>query len=62
MRRNQSVIVDLMYGQFRSKLVCPECDKVSICFEPFLSYSLSIPAPIQVQLLFSDPKKTMLNV
>ena len=27
--RNDSVIVDLFQGQYRSTVVCPECDKVS---------------------------------
>lgn len=29
-RRNDSVIVDLFQGQYRSRLVCPECQKVRI--------------------------------
>jgi ubiquitin C-terminal hydrolase len=29
MKRNDSVIVDLFQGQYRSTLVCPECNKVS---------------------------------
>ena len=28
MKRNDSVIVDLFQGQYKSTLVCPECDKV----------------------------------
>lgn len=28
MKRNDSVIVDLFQGQYRSTLVCPECQKV----------------------------------
>lgn len=28
-KRNDSVIVDLFQGQYRSTLVCPECEKVS---------------------------------
>lgn len=29
LKRNDSVIVDLFQGQYRSTLVCPECQKVS---------------------------------
>lgn len=32
MKRNDSVIVDLFQGQYRSTLVCPECEKVH-CLE-----------------------------
>jgi ubiquitin carboxyl-terminal hydrolase 4/11/15 len=28
MKRNDSVIVDLFQGQYKSTLICPECDKV----------------------------------
>lgn len=37
--RNDSVIVDLFQGQYRSTVVCPDCDKVR---SPSLSSSLSI--------------------
>jgi ubiquitin C-terminal hydrolase len=35
-KRNQSVIVDLMCGQLKSRLVCFVCKEVSTCFDPFL--------------------------
>jgi ubiquitin carboxyl-terminal hydrolase 4/11/15 len=31
--RNDSVIVDLFQGQYRSTLVCPECQKVNAAFQ-----------------------------
>ena len=40
--RNQSEIVDLMYGQYRSMLDCPNCSYHSIQFDPFLMCSLPI--------------------
>lgn len=43
LKRNRSVIVDLMHGQYKSTLLCPECGKVSITFDPFLTYTLQIP-------------------
>lgn len=41
--RNDSVIVDLFQGQYRSTLVCPVCAKVSIKFDPFMYLTLPIP-------------------
>lgn len=41
--RNDSVIVDLFQGQYRSTLVCPVCDKVSIKFDPFMYLTLPLP-------------------
>ncbi|KAI0077704.1 cysteine proteinase [Panus rudis PR-1116 ss-1] len=45
LKRNDSVIVDLFQGQYQSTLVCPECEKVSITFDPFMY--LTLPLPIQ---------------
>ncbi|CAG0916096.1 unnamed protein product [Notodromas monacha] len=42
-RRNDSIIVDLFQGQYRSKLTCPSCKKVSITFDPFLYLSVPLP-------------------
>ncbi|XP_060788407.1 ubiquitin carboxyl-terminal hydrolase 11 isoform X2 [Neoarius graeffei] len=43
-RRNDSVIVDTFHGLFKSTLVCPECKKVSVTFDPFCY--LSVPLPV----------------
>lgn len=43
MKRNDSVIVDLFQGQYQSTLVCPECQKVSITFDPFMYLTLPLP-------------------
>lgn len=45
LKRSQSVIVDLMHGQFKSTVRCPEpeCNHLSITFEPFMNISLPIP-------------------
>jgi ubiquitin carboxyl-terminal hydrolase 4/11/15 len=32
-----------MHGQFKSTVKCPDCEKVSIIFDPFMSVSLPIP-------------------
>ena len=41
--RNQSVIVDLMYGQLKSRLICWVWETVSNTFDPYLALSLPIP-------------------
>ncbi|KAG2219921.1 hypothetical protein INT45_008558, partial [Circinella minor] len=43
--RNDSIIVDLFQGQFKSRLICQECQKISIMFDPFMY--LSLPLPVQ---------------
>lgn len=40
-RRNDSVIVDLFQGQYRSTLVCPECNKVRTSSDCILSHSVA---------------------
>lgn len=41
--RNDSVILDLFTGLYRSTLVCPVCKKISITFDPFMDLTLPIP-------------------
>lgn len=48
-KRNDSFIVDLFQGQYKSKLVCPICEKLSITFDPFCY--LSIPLPKKLRLI-----------
>eukprot|EP01087_Luapelamoeba_hula_P023258 TRINITY_DN8513_c0_g1_i1.p1 TRINITY_DN8513_c0_g1~~TRINITY_DN8513_c0_g1_i1.p1 ORF type:complete len:1313 (+),score=298.81 TRINITY_DN8513_c0_g1_i1:395-3940(+) len=43
LKRNKSIIVDLFQGQFKSTVVCPVCDRVSITFDPFMYLSLPLP-------------------
>ncbi|KAI8075313.1 hypothetical protein BC940DRAFT_287994 [Gongronella butleri] len=45
--RNDSVIVDLFHGQFKSSLTCQDCGKSSMAFDPFMYLSLPIPAQEQ---------------
>ncbi|KAI5391544.1 hypothetical protein KIW84_076383 [Lathyrus oleraceus] len=42
--RNDSVIVDVCQGQYKSTVVCPVCRKVSVTFDPFMYLSLLLPA------------------
>ncbi|XP_051131118.1 ubiquitin carboxyl-terminal hydrolase 8-like [Andrographis paniculata] len=52
--RNDSIIVDLCQGQYRSTLVCPVCKKSSVTFDPFMYLSLPLP--------FSTLRKMTLTV
>ncbi|PQE19062.1 ubiquitin carboxyl-terminal hydrolase protein [Rutstroemia sp. NJR-2017a BBW] len=42
-QRDDSVIADLFTGMYKSTLVCPVCDKVSITFDPFNNLTLQLP-------------------
>lgn len=62
-KRNDSIIVDLFQGQFRSTLVCPECQYISVTFDPFMYLSLPIPStkksfflPFVSQIHISPPE------
>ena len=43
LKRNQSIIVDLMHGLYKSTLQCPDCLKISVTFEPYMNITLPIP-------------------
>jgi hypothetical protein len=59
LRRNDSVIVDTFHGLFKSTLVCPECHKVSVTFDPFCYLTLPLPMKkdrtMELFLVRSDP-------
>ncbi|RKF64801.1 putative ubiquitin carboxyl-terminal hydrolase usp19 [Erysiphe neolycopersici] len=42
-KRDDSIIADLFTGMYKSTLVCPECEKVSITFDPFNNLTLQLP-------------------
>ena len=42
-RRNDSLVLDTFYGQFKSTCVCPQCKRVSVSFDAFNHVSLEIP-------------------
>ncbi len=43
LQRNQSIIVDTCQGQLKSRVVCPECKRESITFDPFMFLSVPLP-------------------
>ena len=61
LKRNQSVIVDLMHGLYKSTVRCPDCNCVSVTFEPYMNISLPIPEIKLIQKQFFwvpfDPSK-----
>jgi ubiquitin carboxyl-terminal hydrolase 4/11/15 len=44
--RNDSLIVVVCQGQYKSTLVCPVCGKISITFDPFMYLSLPLPSTV----------------
>jgi ubiquitin carboxyl-terminal hydrolase 4/11/15 len=42
-RRNNSLVMDSFYGQFKSTCVCPRCNSVSVSYDAFNHVSLEIP-------------------
>uniref|UniRef100_A0A8I3X2C8 Ubiquitin carboxyl-terminal hydrolase 19 n=1 Tax=Callithrix jacchus TaxID=9483 RepID=A0A8I3X2C8_CALJA len=67
--RNDSFIVDLFQGQYKSKLVCPVCAKVSITFDPFLYLPVPLPQKQKVLPVFyfarephSKPVKFLVSI
>lgn len=41
--RNDSIAMDLFNGFYKNTMVCPECDKVSVTFDPFSLLTLQLP-------------------
>uniref|UniRef100_A0A8C6XG08 Ubiquitin carboxyl-terminal hydrolase n=1 Tax=Naja naja TaxID=35670 RepID=A0A8C6XG08_NAJNA len=59
--RNDSIIVDIFHGLFKSTLVCPKCSKISVTFDPFCYLTLPLPLKkdrsMEVFLVFADPQR-----
>ncbi|PSN47889.1 Ubiquitin carboxyl-terminal hydrolase 15 [Blattella germanica] len=59
LKRNDSIIVDFFHGLLKSTVVCPECSKVSITFDPLVYLSLPLPTKkertLEVLLFHYDP-------
>lgn len=43
-KRNDSIVVDLLQGQYKSTVKCPDCDRVSVTFDPFMYLSVPLPS------------------
>ncbi|KAH7467403.1 hypothetical protein PRIC2_011132 [Phytophthora ramorum] len=61
--RNDSIFVDHVQGQFKSTVVCPLCNKVSITFDPFNCIQLELPQQQnrQIEVIFvpTEARKPM---
>lgn len=61
LKRNKSIIVDLIQGQLKSTLTCPVDKKVSITFDPFMYLTVPIPSEtlrkINVKVYFLQKDK-----
>uniref|UniRef100_A0A023G8R0 ubiquitinyl hydrolase 1 n=1 Tax=Amblyomma triste TaxID=251400 RepID=A0A023G8R0_AMBTT len=44
---NQSMVVDIFQGQFRSTVVCAECGHVSVTYEPFMYLPVPLPHALE---------------
>jgi len=44
------VILDLFHGLLKSTVVCPECNKISVTFDPFCYLSLPLPVRKERQI------------
>lgn len=42
LKRENSIIVDLFHGQYKSTIKCPECQRISITYDPFMYLGLPI--------------------
>ncbi|KAL8918260.1 MAG: hypothetical protein Q9172_005494 [Xanthocarpia lactea] len=66
--RNDSVITDLFAGMYKSTVVCPVCDKVSIIFDPFNNLTLQLPVEnlwsrdIEYYPVHSQPFKVSIDI
>ncbi|KAH9512955.1 Ubiquitin carboxyl-terminal hydrolase 15, partial [Bulinus truncatus] len=49
-KRNDSVIVDIFHGLLKSTVRCPDCEKISVTFDPFCYLSLPLPVKKERQM------------
>ncbi|BES88324.1 unnamed protein product [Nesidiocoris tenuis] len=65
-KRNDSIIVDTFHGLLKSRVVCPDCKKVSVTFDPFCNLSLPLPQKkdrvITITLVPSDSQRPILKL
>ncbi|XP_059151065.1 ubiquitin carboxyl-terminal hydrolase 15-like [Physella acuta] len=49
-KRNDSVIVDIFHALLKSTVRCPDCEKISVTFDPFCYLSLPLPIKKERQM------------
>lgn len=66
LKRNRSVIVDMFHGLFKSTLVCPDCERVSVTFDPYGFLSLPLPRSRDISVICNlvpkDPTQPITKV
>ena len=55
LKRNDSIITDLFYGQYKSTITCPQCGWVNITFDPF--DTVTLPLLTEVKRRSYSPEK-----
>ena len=67
--RNDSLIVDALHGQLKSRLQCPRCDRVSITFDPYVYLPVPFPKKTRRQRLYywpadvaAKPRKVVIEI
>ena len=50
-KRENSIIVDLFHGQFKSKITCSTCNRSSITYDPFIFLGLPIPQQLNQEII-----------
>ena len=51
LQRNDSIIVDMFHGLFKSTLVCPDCERVSVTFDPYGFLSLPLTRSKEISVI-----------
>lgn len=54
LQRNKSRIVDLVYGQYKSKITCSKCDRISVTYDPFSIVTLPVGASQENDKYFQE--------
>lgn len=52
LKRNYSIFIENLYGQFKSTVNCPTCPNMSITFDPYQIVSLGIPSIASKRFMF----------
>ena len=52
--RNKSKIVDLFQSQYRSRVECPDCHKISVTFETYMYLSVPIGQHIRKTIIVDN--------
>lgn len=54
LQRNKSKLVDLIYGQYKSKITCSKCRRISVTYDPFSIVTLPVGASSEINKCFSE--------